>query len=235
MWRPRSAALKPARGWMPGSCGSCFGAWSLRKTGCHFSGLCSWPRPRTGDRQPVADIGQIIFEIAIFVVLRIERYAANLGVAGGEAPADRSHAAPFGTIDRHGIQDPERGCEHFGAYPLAGTLHVTGCAGEIELSPPGIEIALAVLIGLERARIVRDFDVERLAARCERHIGSERGHFVFHIGEGRFAVDLAAAVQRQFERNDLAFLLVEVWIVLSDADALVREAIGVALAVLEGF
>src|ERR1700736_2762594 len=150
-----------------------------------MSACCaSWPRPRTGNRQSVADIGQVIFEIAVFVVLRIERYAANLAVAGGEAPAHRAHAAPFGTIDRHGIQYPERGCEHFGAYPLAGALHVTGCAGKVELSPPGIEIALAVLVGLERARIVRDFDVKRLAARCERHIGGQRAISFFTLEEG---------------------------------------------------
>src|ERR1700687_2360061 len=111
----------------------------------------SWPRARAGNRQSIADIGQIIFEIAVFVVLRIERHAADLAVAGGEAPADRAHAAPFGTVDRHRIQDPERGREHFGADPLAGALHMAGCAGEIELSAPAIEIALAVLIGLERA------------------------------------------------------------------------------------
>src|SRR6202022_3022193 len=77
-------------------------AWSLARG-------FSWPGPRTGDRQPVADIGQVIFEVAIFVVLRVERHAANLAVAGGEAPADRTHAAPFGPVDRHRIQDPERG------------------------------------------------------------------------------------------------------------------------------
>src|SRR5260370_8326444 len=109
----------------------------------------SWPRPRTGDRQSIADIGQVIFEIAIFVGLRIERHAANLAVAGGEAPADRSHAAPFRTVDRHGIQYPERGREHLGAYPLAGALHMAGRAGEIELSPPCIDISLPVLLGLK--------------------------------------------------------------------------------------
>src|SRR5258708_25683305 len=109
MSRPRSAALKPARVWLRGS----------------------WPRSRTGNRQSVADIGQIIFEIAVFVVLRIEWHAANLAVAGGEAPADRAHAAPFGTIDRQRIHDPERGCEPFGADPLARDLHVAGAAGKI--------------------------------------------------------------------------------------------------------
>ena len=88
-------------------------------------------------------------------------------------------------------------------------------------------------IGLERARIVRDLDVERLAARGERHIGGQRRHLVLHIGERRLAIGLAAAVQRQLQRDDLAFLLVEIGIVLADADALVREAVGVALAVLE--
>src|SRR6266850_5820078 len=110
MRRPPSAALKPARVWMPES--------------------CSWPRPRTGNRQPVADIGQIIFEIAVFVVLRIERHAANLAVAGGKAPADRAHPAPFGAVDRHRIQYSERRRQHFGAYPFARGLHVTGRAGE---------------------------------------------------------------------------------------------------------
>src|SRR6202011_6360197 len=95
-----------------------------------MSACCpSWPRPRTGDRQSVADIGQVIFEIAVFVVLRIERYAANLAVAGGEAPAGGAHAAPFGTIDRHGIQNPERRRQHLGANPFAGFLHMAGCAG----------------------------------------------------------------------------------------------------------
>src|SRR5258707_11402037 len=98
----------------------------------------SWPRTRAGNRQSVADIGQIIFEIAVFVGLRIERHAADLAVAGGEAPADRAHAAPFGTVDRHGIQNPKCGCEHFGANPLAGFLHMTGRAGEIELAAPCI-------------------------------------------------------------------------------------------------
>src|SRR6266481_2832918 len=123
MWRLRSAALRSPREWMPGS----------------------WPRSRTGDRQPIADIGQIIFEIAVFIVLRTERHAADLAVAGGEAPADRAHAAPFGTVDRHRIQDSERGRQHFGANPLTGALHVTGGAGEIKLAAPSVEIALAVL------------------------------------------------------------------------------------------
>src|SRR6202171_6480706 len=125
----------------------------------------SWPRARAGNRQSIADVGQIIFEIAVFVVLRMERHAADLAVAGGKAPAGRAHAPPFGPVDRHRIHYPERGREHFGAYPLAGKLHMAGRAGEIELSSPRIEIALAVLVGLERARIVGDLDVERLAAR----------------------------------------------------------------------
>src|SRR6266581_6402274 len=122
----------------------------------------SWPRTRAGNRQSVADIGQIIFEIAVFVVLRIERHAADLAVAGGEAPADGAHAAPFGTVDRHGVQNPERGRQHFGADPLAGGLHVAGGAGEIELAAAGVEIFLAPLVGLERAGIVGDLDVEWL-------------------------------------------------------------------------
>src|SRR5258707_15535086 len=103
MSRPPSAALKPARVWMPRS--------------------CSWPRSRTGNRQSVADIGQIIFEIAVFVVLRIEWHAGNLAVAGGEAPADRAHAAPFGTIDRQRIQEPDRGCEQLRPDPSARVRH----------------------------------------------------------------------------------------------------------------
>src|SRR5713226_8803514 len=104
---------------------------TFRKTGSNpsgrspracFSGSCSWPSPRTGNRQSVADVGQIIFEIAVFVGLRFERHAADLAVAGREAPADGAHAAPFGTIDRHGIQDPERRRQHLGADPLAGCL-----------------------------------------------------------------------------------------------------------------
>src|SRR6202022_4053192 len=159
MSRLQSAAPKSARAWISAS-----------------SGSCSWPRTRTGDRQCIADIGQVIFEVAVFVGLRIERHAADLAVAGGEAPADRAHAAPFGTIDRHGIQDPERGCEYLGTDPLARALHVAGCAGKIELSAPRIEIALAALVGLERARIVWDFDAKRLAAGCECHVGGTRGH-----------------------------------------------------------
>src|ERR1700688_315928 len=99
MSRLPSAARRPARGWMSGS--------------------RSWPCSRAGDRQAVADIGQIIFEIAVLVGLRVERHAADLAVAGDEAPADRARAAPFGTVDRHRIQEPERGREHFGADSLA--------------------------------------------------------------------------------------------------------------------
>src|SRR5260221_12414324 len=90
----------------------------------------SWPRPRTGDRQPVTDIGQIIFEIAIFVVLGIERHAPDLAVAVGEAPADRAHAAPFGPVDRHRIENPERGGEHLGPDPQARALPLAAARGE---------------------------------------------------------------------------------------------------------
>src|ERR1700722_19755666 len=89
---------------------------------------CSWPRTRAGDRQSVADVRQEIFEIAVIFILRIERYPANLAVAGGKAPADRPHATPVGTVDRHCIEDAERGCQHFGAHPLAGVLHMAGRA-----------------------------------------------------------------------------------------------------------
>src|SRR5205807_6814846 len=123
-----------------------------------------WARSRTRDRQPVAHVRQVIFEIAVFLVLRIERHAADLAVAGGEAPAGRAHAAPFGTIYRHRIEKAERRRQYLGADPLARFLHMAGGAGEIELSAPGVEIFLAFLIGLERARIVRDLDVKRLAA-----------------------------------------------------------------------
>src|ERR1700682_5105569 len=101
----------------------------------------SWPRARAGNRQSIADIGQIIFEIAIFVVLRIERHAADLAVAGGEAPAGRAPAAPFRAIDRHRVQDSERGRQDLGANALAWALHMAGRAGEIELSAPCVEIA----------------------------------------------------------------------------------------------
>src|SRR5882672_8110381 len=111
----------------------------------------SWPRARAGNRQSVADIGQIIFEVAVFVVLRIERHAADLAVAGGETPAGRAHATPFGTVDRHGVEDTQRRRQHFGADPLARALHMAGRAGEIELAAPRVEIALAVFIGFERA------------------------------------------------------------------------------------
>src|SRR5260370_8468759 len=92
----------------------------------------SWPRTRAGNRQSVADIGQIIFEIAVFVVLRIERYAADLAVAGREAPADGAHPAPFGAVDRHRIQYSERGRHHFAAYPLPRGLYLPTPAVQIK-------------------------------------------------------------------------------------------------------
>ncbi len=110
---------------------------------------------------------------------------------------------------------------------------MAGGAGEVELAAAGVEILLALLVGLKRARIVRDRDVHRLAARGERHVGGERRHVVLHIGERRLAIGFAAAIKRELERDDLAFLLVEIGIVLADADALVREAVGIGLAVLE--
>src|SRR5260221_14090104 len=98
----------------------------------------SWPRTRTGDRQSVADIGQIIFEIAVFVILRIKRHAADLAVTGGEAPAGRAHPAPFGTVDGHRVHDPECGRQHFGADPFARALHMACSTGEIELAAPRV-------------------------------------------------------------------------------------------------
>src|SRR5258708_11198700 len=120
----------------------------------------SWPRPRTGNRQPVADIGQIIFEIAIFVGLRLERHAADLAVARCKTPAGRAHAAPFGTINRHPIQNSERRREYLRPDPLAGVLHMAARAGVIELTTPRVEIAPAVLAVLERPRIVGDLALE---------------------------------------------------------------------------
>src|SRR2546430_14166131 len=138
-----------------------------------FSRCVSWARSRAGDRQPIAHVRQIIFEIAIFFVLRTEWNAADLAVAGGETPADRAHAAPLGTIDRHRVENAQRGRQYLGAYPLARRLHMAGGAREIELSAPRIEIFLALLVSLERARIVRNLDIKRLAARGERHIGGQ--------------------------------------------------------------
>src|SRR5258705_11531576 len=120
----------------------------------------SWPRTGAGNRQSVADIGQVIFEIAVFVVLRVERYAADLAVAGGEAAAGGAHAAPFRAINRHRVHNAECGRQHFGADPFAGALHMAGRAGEVELAAAGIKIFLAVLVGLERAWVVRDVDGE---------------------------------------------------------------------------
>src|SRR5881396_191342 len=113
------------------------------------SGACvrSWPCSRTGNWQAIADIGQVIFEIAVFVRLRLERDAADLAVAGGETPAGRAHAAPFRPVDRHCVQDSQRGRQHLGADALAGALHMAGRAGEVELAAPRVEIALALLKG----------------------------------------------------------------------------------------
>src|ERR1700742_4210222 len=104
----------------------------------------SWPRSRAGDRQSVADIGQVIFEIAVFVGLRIERHATGLHIAGDETPADGAHAAPFRAVDRHRIEDAERGRQDLGADPLARVLHMAARAGEIELAAARGEILLAV-------------------------------------------------------------------------------------------
>src|SRR3981189_3688747 len=109
----------------------------------------SWPRTRAGNRQSVADIGQIIFEVAVFVVLRIERHAADLAVAGGEAAAGGAHAAPFPGGDRHCVENAERGRQHLGTDALARALDVAGGAGEIELAAPCVEIFLALLVRLQ--------------------------------------------------------------------------------------
>src|ERR1700743_1126406 len=77
----------------------------------------SWPRARSGDRHSIADIRQEVFEVAVLVALRFERYAAHLAVAGHEAAADRDHAAPFRTVDRHRVEDAERGREHLATQP----------------------------------------------------------------------------------------------------------------------
>ncbi len=110
---------------------------------------------------------------------------------------------------------------------------MTARAGEIELPTALVEIGLALLIGVERARVVGDLDVERLAARGKGHVGGQRRHLVLDIGVGFFAVGLAAPIERELQRDDLSSLLVEIGIVLANADAAVREAIGIGLAVLE--
>src|SRR4029077_12181326 len=71
-----------------------------------------WPRARPGDRQAVAHIGQIIFDVAVKLVLRLERHAAHLDVAGDQPPAHRAHAVPFRAIDRHRRDDAERRRQH---------------------------------------------------------------------------------------------------------------------------
>src|SRR5262245_19596037 len=195
--------------------------------------LPSWPCSRARDRQAVGDIGEVVLDVAVLVVLRIERHAAHLAVAGDEAAAGGAHAGPFRTVDRQRIHDAERGRQHFGADALARALHIAGGAGEVELAAAGVEIFLALLVGRQRARMVRNLDIHRLAARGEGHVGRQRRHLVTHIGVGRLAIGLAALIEREFERDHLALLLVEVRIILANADALVREAVFVGLAVLE--
>src|SRR5579859_2263406 len=107
-------------------------------------GFRSWPRARTGNRQAVAHIGEVIFEIAIFLGLRLQRDGAHLAVAGDEPAADRPHAAPFGAIDRHGVENSQSRREDLGANALTGVLHVAACAGEVELAATGVEVTLAV-------------------------------------------------------------------------------------------
>src|SRR5262245_15131838 len=106
---------------------------------------CSWPRSRTGNRQAVADIGEEILDVAIFLRLRFQRNRASLAVAGDEAAAGRAHAAPFGAVDRHRIHDSERRRQDLGADALARALYMAARAGKIHLAAPCVEIALAIL------------------------------------------------------------------------------------------
>ena len=47
------------------------------------------------------------------------------------------------------------------------------------------------------------------------------------------AIGLAAAIERELERDDLAGFFVEIRKILADADALIGKAIAIVLAVLE--
>src|SRR5258708_23538634 len=114
----------------------------------------SWPRSRAGNRQPIGDVGQEILDVALFVRRRLQRNRAGLAVAGDEAAAGRAHAAPFGAVDRHRIEDAERGRQHFGANALARALHMAARAGEIHLAAAGVGIAHAVLCSRARAGIL---------------------------------------------------------------------------------
>src|SRR3984957_18815883 len=191
------------------------------------------PRARPGDRQAVAHVGQIIFDVAIKLVLRLERHAADLDVAGDQPPAHRAHAAPLRAIDRHRGDDAERRRQHFGADMIAGILYVAGSAGEIELAAPRIKILGALFVGHKRARIVRDLDVERFSARGVGHIRRQRRHLVLDVGIRLLAIGFPTTIKRQLERDHLTGFLVEIRIVLADADALVGKTIAVGLAVLE--
>ena len=106
-------------------------------------------------------------------------------------------------------------------------------AGDAELAFPRIEEFLAALIGGQRARIVRNGDRERLAARGFGHDGSQRRHHARHRIERLFAILHAAAIDRAFQRLDLTGLGDEARIGLPDALALVVKTIGVVLAVGE--
>src|SRR5581483_6024919 len=179
----------------------------------------SWSRARSGNRQSIADIGQKIFEIAIFLALRFEGHGPHLAVAGDKTPADRAHAAPLGTIDWHRIKDSEGGRQDFGAQPLPGVLNMAGSAGKIQLSAPRVEIALAVLVSCQRAGIIGNADVEWLTAGGKGHIGGQRRHLIPGIGERCLAIGFAALVQRELKRNDFAALFIELRIGLPDADS----------------
>src|SRR5579862_3662867 len=84
----------------------------------------SWARARSGDRQAVAHIRQIVFDIAVELVLRLERHAAHLNVASNKSPACRSHATPLRTVDRQRRNKSKRGSENLGANMIAGALHM---------------------------------------------------------------------------------------------------------------
>src|SRR5512144_805606 len=131
---------------------------STRQSPAESEHICAWRSPISRarawarDRQAVAHIGEVVFDVAVQVVLRIERDAANLAVAGDKAAAGRAHSAPLRAVDRHRGEDAQRRGEHLGSNALARALHVTARAGEIELTAALVEILLSVFVRLECSR-----------------------------------------------------------------------------------
>ena len=106
-------------------------------------------------------------------------------------------------------------------------------AGHVELAALLVKVFLAAFIGGNRTWIIRNLDVNDIAARGIGHVTGDMRDWSLLPLQFFLTVGFTALINSQLEGNDFPAIGIEVGIVLTDTNAIIFKAAAVSLAVCE--